>query len=64
MSFRLTYHCGLLYYYSCSEQRISKSDTIRGVAQFGRAPRSGRGGRKFESCRLDDWKTPEFAEDQ
>lgn len=28
----------------------------RGVAQFGRAPRSGRGGRKFESCRLDDEK--------
>lgn len=25
----------------------------RGVAQFGRAPCSGRGGRKFESCRLD-----------
>lgn len=28
----------------------------RGVAQFGRAPRSGRGGRKFESCHLDHWK--------
>lgn len=26
---------------------------IRGVAQFGRAPRSGRGGRKFKSCHLD-----------
>ncbi len=26
---------------------------LRGVAQFGRAPRSGRGGRKFESCHLD-----------
>ena len=25
----------------------------RGVAQFGRAPRSGRGGRKFKSCHLD-----------
>ena len=25
----------------------------RGVAQFGRALRSGRRGRKFESCRLD-----------
>ena len=23
------------------------------MAQFGRAPRSGRGGRKFESCHLD-----------
>ena len=26
---------------------------IRGVAQFGRAPRLGRGGRRFESCRSD-----------
>ena len=26
----------------------------RGVAQFGRALRSGRRGRKFESCRLDE----------
>ena len=26
---------------------------LRGVAQFGRALRSGRRGRKFESCRLD-----------
>ena len=25
----------------------------RGVAQFGRALRSGRRGRRFESCRLD-----------
>ena len=25
----------------------------RGVAQFGRAPRSGRGGRRFKSCHLD-----------
>ena len=28
----------------------------RGVAQFGRAPRSGRGGRKFKSCHLDQKK--------
>ena len=28
----------------------------RGVAQFGRAPRSGRGGRKFKSCHLDQEK--------
>ena len=28
-------------------------DTIRGVAQFGRAPRSGRGGRVFESRHSD-----------
>ena len=27
--------------------------SLRGVAQFGRALRSGRRGRKFESCRLD-----------
>ena len=26
---------------------------FRGVAQLGRAPRSGRGGRRFESCHLD-----------
>ena len=31
----------------------------RGVAQFGRAPCSGRGGRKFESCRLDSISTIE-----
>ncbi len=29
------------------------STSHRGVAQFGRALRSGRRGRKFESCRLD-----------
>lgn len=29
------------------------TNQYRGVAQFGRAPRSGRGGRKFESCHLD-----------
>ena len=28
-------------------------ESLRGVAQFGRALRSGRRGRKFESCRLD-----------
>ena len=27
----------------------------RGVAQFGRALRSGRKGRKFESCHLDQY---------
>ena len=32
------------------------SVSYRGVAQFGRALRSGRRGRKFESCRLDDKK--------
>ena len=29
---------------------------IRCVAQFGRALRSGRRGRKFESCRNDSWQ--------
>ena len=28
----------------------------RDVAQFGRAPRSGRGSRRFESCHLDQNK--------
>ena len=36
-----------------SGERIAGAEVNRGVAQFGRAPRSGRGGRKFESCRLD-----------
>ena len=26
------------------------------MAQFGRAPRSGRGGRKFKSCHLDHYR--------
>ena len=30
----------------------------RGVAQFGRALRSGRRGRRFKSCRLDHMKAP------
>ena len=30
-----------------------KLDSKRNVAQFGRALRSGRRGRRFESCRLD-----------
>ena len=30
-----------------------KSRSFRGVAQFGRAPGLGPGGRKFESCHLD-----------
>ena len=32
---------------------IAKYEIKRDVAQFGRAPRSGRGSRKFESCHLD-----------
>ncbi len=32
---------------------------LRGVAQFGSAHRSGRWGRKFESCHLDHNKTPD-----
>ena len=34
------------------QKRYGDGD-YRGVAQFGRALRSGRRGRKFESCRLD-----------
>ena len=34
----------------------------RGVAQFGRALRSGRRGRVFESRRFDDGKAPESLE--
>ena len=33
--------------------RFSYKLLLRGVAQFGRALRSGRRGRKFKSCRLD-----------
>ena len=33
--------------------------SYRGVAQFGRALRSGRRGRVFESRRFDDGKAPE-----
>ena len=44
-----------------SDYELDKSSVLcynkdvvwRGVAQFGRALRSGRRGRKFESCRLD-----------
>ena len=32
-----------------------KKIKYRGVAQFGRALRSGRRGRRFESCRLDQF---------
>ena len=32
----------------------------RGVAQFGRALRSGRRGRKFESCHLDYGKDADY----
>ena len=34
--------------------RFSYKLLYRGVAQFGRALRSGRRGRKFESCRDDE----------
>ena len=33
--------------------RFSYKLLLRGVAQFGRALRSGRRGRKFKSCRID-----------
>ena len=45
----------LLYNLSCvktkEERRVGLR--LRGVAQFGRAPGLGPGGRKFESCHLD-----------
>ena len=45
---------------------LSKSANVkrfhRGVAQFGRALRSGRRGRKFESCHLDHMKATQFRE--
>ena len=37
-------------------------ESHRGVAQFGRALRSGRRGRKFESCHLDHRKCTQFRE--
>ena len=36
------------------------SESHRGVAQFGRALRSGRRGRKFESCHLDQLQKAEL----
>ena len=41
----------MLYYYGAGAYDQNKIQ--RGVAQFGRALRSGRRGRKFESCHLD-----------
>jgi hypothetical protein len=41
--------CDILY------KSLEENDEVhqRGVAQFGRALRSGRRGRRFESCHLD-----------
>ena len=41
--------CDILY------KSLEENDKVhqRGVAQFGRALRSGRRGRRFESCHLD-----------
>ena len=36
------------------------NESHRGVAQFGRALRSGRRGRKFESCHLDQLQKAEL----
>ena len=47
---RIKLYCMIIF---ASGERIAGAEVNRGVAQFGRAPRSGRGGRKFESCRLD-----------
>ncbi len=49
-------YCMIIF---ASGERIAGAEVNRGVAQFGRAPRSGRGGRKFESCRLDDDEDPQ-----
>ena len=43
-----------MYYYKQGRRKHKNSDE-RGVAQFGRALRSGRRGRRFESCHLDIW---------
>ena len=44
-----TAECDILY------KSLEENDEVhqRGVAQFGRALRSGRRGRRFESCHLD-----------
>ena len=46
----------MCYNHSCENPGADSSRTAkgyRGVAQFGRAPRSGRGGRGFKSRHLD-----------
>ena len=51
-------NCDILY------KSLEENDKVhqRGVAQFGRALRSGRRGRKFESCHLDHRKSTQFRE--
>ena len=48
--------CDILY------KSLEENDEVhqRGVAQFGRALRSGRRGRKFESCHLDQLQKAEL----
>ena len=48
--------CDILY------KSLEENDKVhqRGVAQFGRALRSGRRGRKFESCHLDQLQKAEL----
>ena len=45
----------VLFYNSCRRERLTAGNIPenRGVAQFGRALRSGRRGRRFKSCRID-----------
>ena len=46
--------CLLFFHFHDIINKLTDTSTShRGVAQFGRALRSGRRGRKFESCRLD-----------
>ena len=49
-------NCDILY------KSLEENDKVhqRGVAQFGRALRSGRRGRKFESCHLDQLQKAEL----
>lgn len=44
---------GLGLVFSHSYRRAAEMLLCRGVAQLGRAPALGAGGRMFESCRLD-----------
>ena len=41
---------------SSSAAVLQKKNKNRCVAQFGRALRSGRRGRRFKSCRIDSWQ--------
>ncbi len=48
-------NAGLIYFYPVKGSPVEvRGPNFRGVAQPGSAPRSGRGGRRFESCRPDN----------